>query len=154
MRYNRPLSTLMSTGSPMATAPILGLSHLTFIVRDVDRTARLFCEGLGAHEVYDSQGRNFSLSREKFVLLGGLWLAFMEGEPPAQRSYRHVAFAVADEDLPACEARLRALGAEVKPPRPRVEGEGQSLYFYDFDNHLFELHTGTLAQRLARYAQG
>ena len=51
-------------------------------------------------------------------------------------------------------ARLRALGAEVKPPRPMVEGEGQSLYFYDFDNHLFELHTGTLAQRLARYAQG
>ena len=87
MRYNPPLSTLMSTGSPMATAPILGLSHLTFIVRDVDRTARLFCEGLGAQEVYDSQGRNFSLSREKFVVLGGLWLAFMEGEPPAQRSY-------------------------------------------------------------------
>lgn len=53
-----------------------------------------------------------------------------------------------------CEARLRALGAEVKPPRARVEGEGLSLYFYDFDNHLFELHTGTLAQRLARYAQG
>ena len=39
------------------------------------------------------------------------------------------------------------------PPRARVEGEGQSLYVYDFDNHLFELHTGTLAQRLARYAQ-
>ena len=57
MRYNPPLSTLMSTGSPMATAPILGLSHLTFIVRDVDRTARLFCEGRGAQEVYDSQGR-------------------------------------------------------------------------------------------------
>ncbi|RLJ37595.1 hypothetical protein C8C98_1312 [Acidovorax sp. 106] len=104
--------------------------------------------------MYDSQGRNFSLSREKFVLLGGLWLAFMQGEPSAERTYRHVAFAVADEDLPACEARLRALGAEVKPPRPRVEGEGQSLYFYDFDNHLFELHTGTLEQRLARYAQG
>ena len=46
-------------------------------LRNVDRTARLFCEGLGAQEVYDSQGRNFSLSREKFVLLGGLWLAFM-----------------------------------------------------------------------------
>ena len=59
-----------------------------------------------------------------------------------------------DEDLPACEARLRALGAEVKPPRLRVHGEGQSVYFYDFDNHLCELHTGTLEQRLARYAQG
>jgi len=34
--------------SGMPTTPILGLSHLTFIVRDVDRTARFFCEGLGA----------------------------------------------------------------------------------------------------------
>ena len=25
------------------------------------------------------------------------------------------------------------------------------LYFYDDDNHLFEIHTGTLAQRLERY---
>lgn len=137
----------------MSTQPVLGLSHLTFVVRDVERTARLFCEALGAQEVYDSQGRNFSLSREKFLLLGGVWLTFMEGEP-TQRSYRHAAFAVGEADLPACEARLRALGAEVKPPRPRVEGEGLSLYFYDFDNHLFELHTGTLAQRLARYARG
>ncbi len=32
-------------------------------------------------------------------------------------------------------------------------GEGHSLYFYDHDNHLFELHTGTLEERLARYAQ-
>ena len=103
---------------------ILGLSHLTFIVRDVDRTARLFCEGLGAQEVYDSQGSDFSLSREKFVLLGGLWLAFMEGAPPSERTYRHVAFTVADEDLPTCEARLRALGAEVKPPRPTGGGRG------------------------------
>jgi fosfomycin resistance protein FosX len=137
----------------MSAPPVLGLSHLTFVVRDVERTARLFCEALGAQEVYDSQGRNFSLSREKFLLLGGVWLAFMEGDP-TQRSYRHVAFAVGEAELPACEARLRALGVEVKPPRPRVEGEGLSLYFYDFDNHLFELHSGTLAQRLARYAQG
>ena len=36
--------------------------------------------------------------------------------------------------------------------RTRVEGEGRSLYFHDFDNHLFEFHTGTLEQRLATYA--
>ena len=138
----------------MATAPILGLSHLTFIRRDVDRTARLFCEGLGAQEFFVCHGRNFSLSREKFVLLGGLWLAFMEGEPPAERSYRHVAFAVANEDLLSCVSFFFVFVFDVKTPRPGVEGEGQSLYFYDFDNHLFELHTGTLAQRLARYAQG
>jgi len=31
-------------------------------------------------------------------------------------------------------------------------GEGRSIYFYDHDNHLFELHTGNLEERLARYA--
>lgn len=131
---------------------VLGISHLTFIVRDVERTARLFVEGLGATEVYDSQGRNFSLSREKFLLLGGVWLAFMEGEPTA-RSYRHVAFEVAEADVPAYAAALQALGAEIRPARPRVDGEGLSLYFHDYDNHLFELHAGSLAQRLAHYAQ-
>ena len=106
---------------------IRGVSHLTFIVRDLERTAALFCQALGAVEVYDSKDRQFSLSHEKFLLLGGLWLAFMQGKPLG-RSYRHVAFAV-DGD------------------------EGRSLYFYDFDNNLFELHTGTLQERLERYAR-
>lgn len=128
-----------------------GISHLTFLVRDLERMARLLCDGLGAREVYDSAGREFSLSREKFFLLGDVWIAAMQGEPPAQRSYQHVAFAVDEAELPAYAARLQALGVELQPSRPRVEGEGQSLYFHDFDNHLFELHTGTLAQRLARY---
>jgi catechol 2,3-dioxygenase-like lactoylglutathione lyase family enzyme len=131
--------------------PIAGISHVTFIVRDVERMSRFLCEGLGAEEVYDSAAKNFSLSREKFFLLGGTWIAVMEGEPPAERTYRHLAFQVASDDLPGFEARLRAVGVDVKPPRPRVEGEGESLYFYDFDNHLFELHTGTLEARLRRY---
>ena len=46
------------------------------------------------------------------------------------------------------------LGLEMHPPRQRVEGEGRSIYFYDDDNHMFELHTGTLTERLARYAKG
>ncbi len=49
---------------------------------------------------------------------------------------------------------MRALGLEVREGRPRVEGEGRSIYFYDGDNHLFELHTGTLQARLARYSRG
>ncbi|MGC3347905.1 FosX/FosE/FosI family fosfomycin resistance thiol transferase, partial [Enterococcus faecium] len=32
-----------------------------------------------------------------------------------------------------------------------VKGEASSIYFYDFDNHLFELHTGTLQERLKSY---
>ena len=131
---------------------IRGVSHLTFIVRDLERTAALFCQALGAVEVYDSKDRQFSLSHEKFLLLGGLWLAFMQGKPLG-RSYRHVAFAVDGDELALYESRLIAAGVEVKPPRPRVQGEGRSLYFYDFDNNLFELHTGTLQERLETYAR-
>lgn len=128
-----------------------GISHITFIVKDLERMATFLCQGLGAREVYDSAGQNHSLSREKFFLLGGVWIAAMEGEPPAQRSYQHVALSVSEADLPKFHENLQVLGVEVKPTRNRIEGEGQSLYFYDFDNHLFELHTGTLEQRLARY---
>ena len=131
---------------------IQGINHITFIVKDVERTTTFFRDGLGAVEVYDSAGRNFSQSREKFLTLGGTWLAIMEGKSPPQRTYCHLAFKVNDADLDAFEKRLRAIGAEVKEPRPRIPGEGRSLYFYDFDNHLFELHTGTLEERLKSYA--
>ncbi len=131
---------------------ITGLSHATFLVADLERTARLFREGLGAREVYDSAGREHSLSREKFFLLGGVWLVAMEGAPLSEPTYRHLAFAVDADELPAFRARLLALGVEVLPGRGRIGGEGQSLYFRDYDNHLFELHAGTLDQRLATYA--
>ena len=61
---------------------------------------------------------------------------------------------VDDEQLEKARVAVSRLGLDVKPPRPRVDGEGQSLYFHDHDNHLFELHTGTLDERLARYGLG
>jgi fosfomycin resistance protein FosX len=133
--------------------PVDSISHITFVFTDLERMAQFLCEGLGGREVYDSKAKNFSLSREKFFVVGGTWIAAMQGTPPAERSYRHLAFKVAENELPAFELRLRALGVDIKEPRPRVAGEGSSLYFYDFDNHLFELHTGTLEQRLLSYTE-
>ena len=133
---------------------IQGISHITFIVRDLERMSRFLCEGLGAQEVYDSGPKAFSSSHEKFFVLAGTWIAAMEGEPSTERTYRHLAFKVLPGDLPKFETKLRELGVEIKAPRSRVDGEGESLYFYDFDNHLFELHTGTLEQRLERYRAG
>jgi fosfomycin resistance protein FosX len=75
----------------------------------------------------------------------------MEGESLPSRTYNHVAFKVSDAQLDAARISVIRLGFDMRPPRPRVEGEGQSLYFHDFDNHLFELHTGMLEERLARY---
>jgi catechol 2,3-dioxygenase-like lactoylglutathione lyase family enzyme len=60
---------------------IQGLSHLTFICQDLEKTAHLFTVVLGAREIYSSDSKNFSLSREKFFDLAGLWIAIMEDEP-------------------------------------------------------------------------
>jgi fosfomycin resistance protein FosX len=131
---------------------IEGLSHLTFIVRDLERMTELLTFVFDAREVYSSGDRTFSLSREKFFMIGDLWIAVMEGESLPTRSYNHVAFKIAEADLPTYRERIQSLGLDLRAPSPRVTGEGSSLYFHDYDNHLFELHTGTLEQRLERYA--
>ena len=78
----------------------------------------------------------------------------MEGDPLPSKTYNHVAFKMADNEYDDRLARIRALGLEVREGRARVEGEGRSIYFYDDDNHMFELHSGTLEDRLNRYAAG
>jgi len=133
---------------------IEGLSHITFIVRDLERMTAILAGVFDAREIYASGDDRFSLSREKFFLIGDLWIAIMEGEPLPSRSYNHIAFKIDEVDFDRYVDRAKALGLDMRPPRPRVEGEGRSIYFYDDDNHLFELHTGTLAERLARYAKG
>jgi fosfomycin resistance protein FosX len=132
---------------------IQGLSHLTFIVRDLDKMAEIITKVLGGEEVYSSGDQTFSTSREKFFTAGGIWIAIMEGESLASRTYNHVAFKVTDAELEKARLAAAKLGLDIRPTRPRVYGEGQSLYFFDHDNHLFELHTGTLDERLARYRQ-
>ena len=141
------VTKIQTLGVPMK---IHGISHITFLSKNLDRATQFFCEGLLATEVYDSKKKNFSLSREKFFVLGGVWIAVMEGET-LTRSYHHHAFSVDDDQIELFEVRLRSIGVEIHPPRPRVKGEGRSLYFYDFDNHLFELHAGSLEARLLRY---
>jgi fosfomycin resistance protein FosX len=133
---------------------IEGLSHLTFVVRDLNRMSEILIGVFGAREVYSSGEDTFSVSREKFFLIGDIWIAIMEGEALPSRTYNHIAFKIDEADFDLCTQRIKALGLDMRPPRPRVEGEGRSIYFYDDDNHMFELHTGTLAERLARYAKG
>jgi catechol 2,3-dioxygenase-like lactoylglutathione lyase family enzyme len=143
---------------------VKGLSHITFIVRDLDRMETLLTTVLDARKVYDSGDETFSLSRERFFLVGAeagdpdapapIWIAAMEGDPLPSRTYNHVAFKIGEADLDIYRERIRSLGLDVRESRPRITGEGRSIYFHDYDNHLFELHTGTLGERLARYAQG
>ena len=132
---------------------ISDISHITLIVKDLERSTLFFEKIFEAKEVYSSGNNTFSLSREKFFLIGNIWICIMEGEPLTERSYNHIAFKIDEKDFEDYLAKINAAGAEIRPTRPRIACEGRSIYFYDFDNHLFELHTGTLPERLACYSQ-
>src|SRR4030042_380617 len=130
---------------------IEGLSHITFIVKDLERATNFFTNIFEAKEIYQSGDKIFSKSKEKYFLINGLWFAIMEGEPLSEKTYNHVALKISEVEFEKYEERVRSSGFEILDDRNRIKGEGKSLYFYDYDNHLFELHTGTLAKRLESY---
>src|SRR5262245_24992763 len=99
---------------------IQGLSHMTFIVRDLDRMDAILTTVVGARKVYDSGNETFSLSRERFFLVGDapgnagapapIWIAIMEGESLPSRTYNHVAFKISEAAYPILLERVRSLG--------------------------------------------
>jgi len=128
-----------------------GISHITFIVKDLEKSAKLLEKVFNAKEVYDSKSKNFSLSNEKFFKIGKIWVVIMHGRSLKEKTYNHIAFEVKEKDFVKYENRIKGLGLEMKPARPRVKGEGKSIYFYDYDNHLLEIHSGNLQTRLKFY---
>jgi len=132
---------------------IKGISHITLIVKDLKRAAAFLQTVFDAKEVYSSGEKQFSLSREMFFLVNDVWLCIMEGELLAERTYNHIAFQISEADFEVYKSKVISSGVEIRPARSRVDGEGRSLYFYDFDNHLFELHTGSLEARLKSYSK-
>lgn len=130
---------------------IEGLSHLTFIVKDLEKSTQFWKEVFGAKEIYSSGKKNFSIAPEKFFDVSGVWVAIMQGKSLKEETYNHVAFKVSKKNFLKCEHKIKNLGLKIKEPRKRVGGEGQSIYFYDYDNHLFEIHCGTLNERLKKY---
>lgn len=130
---------------------IESVSHITFVVKDLDKTTKLYKELFDAEEVYDSGEKTHSISKERFFIIGGQWIAVMETEEIVNKTYHHVAFKIREEDIDYYQAKILELKLEMKEPRPRMKGEGYSIYFYDYDQNLFELHTGTLYERLSSY---
>ena len=123
------------------------ISHVTFMTRDLAGMRAIMEDVLGATLVHDGDGSR--RAREMFFMLDDAWLAVVEGKGPATPTYDHVAFAIREDEFEDRLARVRALGLSVEASRPRGRGEARSIYFRDRDNHLIELHTGTLAERLA-----
>ncbi len=116
------------------------ISHVALIVSDAARTAQLFEELFGAPVVkrVDAEGHD-----ETFVNLGKVWFLFAQGNVDRARTGDHIAFRVSKAVLLTTLEKLKARGMEFILAR-----EDSSLYFFDYDNHVFELDTSDFESEL------
>lgn len=116
------------------------IGHVALVVADPARTAALF-ESLFAtktlHRV-DDDGHD-----ETFSNLGNTWFVLVKGAGQRERNGDHLAFHVTKADLLATAEKLKAMKLEFVLAR-----SGSSLYFFDYDNHVFELDTTDIANEL------
>jgi catechol 2,3-dioxygenase-like lactoylglutathione lyase family enzyme len=113
------------------------LSHIALVVADQQRTAALFKRLFDAPVVTraDDDGHD-----ETFVRLGRTWFALATAEIQPQRTGDHIAFHVSQDGLKATLATLQ----DLKMKYILARGD-TALYFFDYDNHVFELDTVGMA---------
>ncbi|MGH8295862.1 MAG: VOC family protein [Steroidobacteraceae bacterium] len=107
------------------------LSHLALVVRDPARTAALYQDLFGARAVEreDEDGHT-----ETFVRLGGTWIVLVGASVQRTRTGDHIAFKATPEVIEATVAKLQSMGREFIRAR-----SDKALYFFDYDDHVFEL---------------
>ncbi len=120
------------------------VAHIALIVRDPARTAGFLRELFDAPVLRrtDADGHD-----ETFVRLGVTWFALVGADVTRERTGDHVAFRVARATIATIAAKLKARGCEFI-----LSESGSSLYFFDFDNHVFELDSSGQEQELERLA--
>jgi hypothetical protein len=117
------------------------ISHIALIVKDSSRTAALFKNLFGAAILVrkDADGHE-----ETYVKLGRTWFVLVQAEVDRLRSGDHIAFSVSKSTLLETAENLRKMNVEFFLARSDT-----ALYFFDYDNHVFELDTSDLERELA-----
>ncbi len=119
---------------------LAAISHIALVVKEPARTATLFQDLFGAR-VVERQDDDGHL--ETFVRLGGTWIVLVGAPVQRARTGDHIAFHATPEIIEATVARLQAMGREFIRAR-----SDKALYFFDYDNHVFELDTEDIDKEL------
>jgi catechol 2,3-dioxygenase-like lactoylglutathione lyase family enzyme len=116
------------------------ISHIALVVKDPTKTAALFQELFGVRAVEREDGEGHL---ETFVRMAGTWIVLVGAPVERARTGDHVAFHVTPEVLEATVAKLQSMGREFIRAR-----SNRALYFFDYDEHVFELGTEDLDKEL------
>jgi catechol 2,3-dioxygenase-like lactoylglutathione lyase family enzyme len=122
------------------------ISHIALVVKDPARTTALFRDLFGARAVERKDGEGHL---ETFVKLGGLWIVLVAAPVQRPRTGDHIAFRSTPEVIEATAAKLQAMGREFIRAR-----SNRSLYFFDYDDHVFELDSEDIDEELGRGKAG
>ncbi len=116
------------------------ISHIALVVKDPARTAALFHDlfGVRAIEREDEEGHV-----ETFVKVAGTWIVLVGASVQRARTGDHIAFRATPEMIDATIAKLQRMGREFIRAR-----SNRALYFFDYDDHVFELDTEDLDKDL------
>jgi fosfomycin resistance protein FosX len=98
---------------------IEGLSHVTFVVRDLDQMANFLKIIFEAEEIYCSGDNLFSIAREKFFEIGNIWIVAMEGVALSNKTYNHLAFKIAESEFEDYVKRFESLDVKILEGRSR-----------------------------------
>lgn len=130
---------------PARPIEVLGIDHVTLVVRDLEASRRFYVDVLGMRPVerpgFRFPGLWFAAGATQIHLIGeheesGPAQAFVPENCSISRT-RHFAFEV--DDAQAAEARLRELNIPLAAgPKQRPDGPTQ-LYLMDPDRNLVEL---------------
>ena len=111
------------------------IGHISLIVRDPTRTAELFADVLGAQVIADQPDDEGH--PQTFAKFGGVWFVLRQGEGPPSRNGDHIAFEVSRHELKTYADKLATFDVE------HFMAREDTLYFTDYDNHVFELDAGS-----------
>jgi len=121
------------------------IGHVALVVGDPAKTASLFRDLFNATVLMrkDPDGHE-----ETFVRLGRTWFVLAKGVVNRPRTGDHVAFAVSKATLLKSAEKLAQMNLEFFLARSDT-----ALYFFDYDNHIFELDTTDLDGDLGESAE-
>lgn len=124
---------------------VTGINHVTFAVRDLERSFRFYTEVVGLRPVARwYKGAYFEAGKD--------WICInldSETRNGPLREYTHLAFTIDAADFEAAVEKMQAAGVQ---SWQQNRSPGDSFYFLDPDGHKLELHVATLKDRLQALA--